>query len=85
MFFTKLILKDFIPLTIISNIHEIELDFENNDIGWLSGKNGSGKSSTLDELSFFPAISSSYKKTGYKEVRGIHENSNYITITDFQE
>ena len=83
MIITKLILIDYIPLTIISHINRLEMDFYENSIIPVLGKNGSGKSATLKEISPLPAISTSYKKTGSKEIHLTHNYNDYICISDF--
>lgn len=49
----------------------------------ITGNNGSGKSSLLEELSPLPPDKNKFTSNGYKEIHIVHEGRNYVLINDF--
>lgn len=51
----------------------------------ISGQNGAGKSSLLNELTPMPSDKSNFTKNGFKEIHIEHNNSSYILVCDYRE
>lgn len=51
----------------------------------ITGNNGSGKSSLLEELSPLPPDKNKFTKNGYKEIHIEHQNKKYLLISDFSK
>lgn len=49
----------------------------------ITGNNGSGKSSLLEELSPLPPDKNKFTTNGYKEIHIVHEGKRYLLINDF--
>jgi len=50
----------------------------------ITGVNGSGKTSFLNELTSLPADKNNFNKGGYKEIHLLYNNSKYKLISDFR-
>ena len=78
---TGLSLKRFNPF-VFNNIELLELDIT-SDVQNVIGSNGAGKSSLLRELNPKPATRTDFGTDGYKHIRLIHENMEYVLKSDF--
>ena len=65
------------------DVYDMEVEDNHNFVANGVLVHNSGKSATLKELSPLPAISTSYSKTGSKEIHITHNYSKYICISDF--
>lgn len=76
MHINRLLLRGFKNLA-LSNIKELSYS-ANLPIQLIIGKNGSGKSSLLRELSPFPAVPSKYNEGGMKEIHLTFNGNDYV-------
>lgn len=65
-----------------SRIAEIEINFQSS-VAIITGFNGTGKSSLLQEFKPLPPIRTDYDRNGYKELHITDHGHNYILISDF--
>ena len=78
---TRLILKKFKP-TMHCGVDFVDIGID-KDTCIMIGKNGSGKSMILSELTPIPAVKTMYEKKGMKQIYIDHGNSSYILTSDF--
>ena len=78
---TELSLKRFNPF-VFNNVELFELNVT-NDVLNVIGSNGAGKSSLLRELNPRPATRTDFGAGGYKHIRLIYENVEYVLKSDF--
>lgn len=81
MFITGIELKGFRRL-IHNNINEVVIDFT-SQFQLILGRNGSGKSSIMGELTPFPSHKDLYTADGYRKLHFHHRGSSYTIIDDF--
>lgn len=81
MFITGIKLKGFQRL-VHNNIHQVEIDFT-SPFQLILGRNGSGKSSIMGELTPYPSHKDLYSSEGSRELYFTHRGSKYVTIDDF--
>lgn len=65
-----------------NHIKQIKINFENL-IQIILGKNGSGKSKLLKEISPLPAIPKDFESKGYKKFECEYSGHSYVLISDF--
>ena len=81
MFITGLELKGFLRL-VHNNINEVKVDFTSL-FQIILGRNGSGKSSLMGELTPYPSHKDLYADGGYRKLFCNHRGSEYIIFDDF--
>ena len=81
MKFLSLVLKGYKPLS-YGGIEELTID-SFDQINVVTGENGKGKSSTLREITPYPASRADYHKNGYKRIEIAHDGHHFILISDF--
>lgn len=68
----------------LRDIQYLRIDFDKK-VHQILGTNGSGKSSLLQELSPWPAISQDYHKDGYKRIVVSHHQMRYTLLNQFSQ
>lgn len=81
MFITGVRLKGFQRL-VHNNIQEVSIDFT-SPFQLVLGRNGSGKSSLMGELTPYPSHKDLYSDDGLRELYFNHRGSKYVVIDDF--
>ena len=78
---TKLILRN-CDRFLLNQIREI-IYTPQSPYQLITGNNGSGKSSLLEELSPLPPDKNKFTSNGYKEIHIVHEGKKYVLTNDF--
>ena len=81
MFVTSLQVKGFLRLA-HNNINELTIDFT-NIFQIILGRNGSGKSSLMGELTPYPSHKELYADDGYRRLCCNHRGHSYVILDDF--